>query len=706
MSKSWSVALAVALAFGLGGCSSLPVPDFLASATTTTTVQSATKPEFPPRPLTLLYTTFQDHAVLQRDKPIPVWGLTSPGARVSVTLAGETVSATADALGNWETMLTPLKAGGPYVLSAKSDSGKRQTVKDILIGDVYLCSGQSNMEFPERLASNYDADLNAATNTSIRLLHVQRYASITPRDTFGADATWAVTSPDAVREFSAVCYNFGKNLQPIVNIPIGLIEDSWGGSVIQTWISSEKIRELGGYEHQLAVMAEYTKNPEASLKKWMDYTDGWWLQHDPGSAAAPAWRDPAYDDSSWDQIVPAGWWESWGIKALSAFDGTVWFRKTFTLTAAQAKGDAVLSLGPVDDIDTTWINGIEVGGQEGWDTKRVYKVPAGTLHEGANLIAVGVLDTGDGGGMWGTAEAKNLKLANGSLIVLNTPWRYKISAPLSQTGGMAHAPWLKESGLSMLYDGMIQPVGPTAMRAILWYQGESDTWQPQEYGRLLPALIGDWRRKFGADLPFIVVQLPGYGPPSTKPEASVWADLREVQREVANDTANTGLAVTIDLGHREYIHPANKQEVGRRLALVAERMIYGMSVADSGPTPVSAVRTGNTVAVSFVNVAHGLAIYESGRPISFEVCDGVKQCSFVDATQNKDEIDLDVALIRDAASVRFCWADSPICNVYNSEGLPAVPFEIPIAPAAPARVGTQLVRKPNHSHVPSDGHQK
>ena len=683
MSKSRWAASAASLTLLLGGCSSLP--SFM--ATMTPAPKSAADPAipFPPKPLMLLYTTFQDHAVLQRDKPIPVWGLTKPLAHVSVTLAGQTAEATADAAGNWKATLAPLKAGGPYVMSATSDAGDSQTVRDILIGDVYLCSGQSNMEFPERLASNYDADVNGATNPDIRLMHVQRFASVTPRDTFGADVSWDVTSPESVKEFSAVCYNFGKNLQPAVNIPIGLIEDSWGGSAIQTWISTPKIRELGGYEHQLAVMADYKAHPEASLKAWWQYTDGWWRAHDPGSAATLPWSDPAYDDSTWDQHVLAGDWEGWGIKPLSDFDGTVWFRKTITLTAEQAKGDAVLSLGPVDDIDTTWINGVQVGGEEGWDTPRVYKVPAGTLHEGTNVIAVGVLDTGSGGGIWGPAYSKTLKFADGSLLTMNTPWRYKISAPLTQTGGMAHAPWLKESGLSMLYDGMIEPLGDTQMRGILWYQGESDTWQPKEYGRLLPALIQDWRRKFGADLPFIVVQLPGYGPPSTKTEKSVWAELREEQRIAADTVPNTGLAVTIDLGQREYIHPAHKQEVGLRLSLVAERTIYGMDVVDSGPTPVSAIRSGKTVAVTFANVANGFAIYESGRPVSFQLCDAANTCSFVDARQSGSQIDLDASHMRAAKSVRFCWSDSPVCNVYNSAGLPAVPFELPIVEATRAR---------------------
>ena len=707
MSKVGWTAAAASLVFGLFGCSSLPMPGFLARPATASSIPEPVKPEaaFPPRPLTLLYTTFQDHAVLQRDKPIPVWGLTSPGAKVSVTFAGETASATADTSGKWSATLAPLEAGGPYQLTAQSSAGKSQTITDVMLGDVYLCSGQSNMEMPVRVASNYDADLNGASNTNIRLFHVQRFSSPVPRETFGLDASWSVTSPASVKEFSASCYYFSRELQPAVNVPIGLIEDSWGGSILQTWLSTEKVRALGGYEHQLDVMTDYVRSPEVSLKKWMEYTDGWWRAHDPASTASPPWRDPSYDDSTWDQIVPAGDWEGWGVNALGAFDGIVWMRKSFTLTAAEAKGDALLSLGPVDDIDTTWVNGVEVGSQEGWDTPRVYKVPDGTLHEGANLLAVGVLDTGAGGGIWGPADAKTLKLANGTLLKLNTPWRYKISAPLTQTGGMTHAPWLRESGLSMLHNGMILPLGQTQLRGILWYQGESDTWQPKEYGRVLPALIADWRQRFGADVPFIIVQLPGYGPSITKPNESKWADLREVQRHVADETPNTGLAVTIDLGERANIHPTNKQEVGRRLALVARKLIYGENIVASGPTPLTATQRGNTVAVRFTNLGSGLAIYESGRPISFELCDTAKHCSFADAIQNKDEIDLDAAQLTNAATVRFCWADSPICNVYNAEGLPAVPFEIPITRAAPAQTKMPLVRKPNRKHFHSGKHR-
>jgi sialate O-acetylesterase len=633
----------------------------------------------------LLYANFQDHEVLQRDKPIPVWGTDEPGAKVTVTVASESASAVADAAGKWQAVLAPLKAGGPYDLEAASTSGRLQVISDVMIGDVYLCSGQSNMEFPTEFASGYTNDLDGATNTMIRLFHVERFASVTPRDSYGAGASWAVTSPQTVRDFSAVCYFFGRALQPKLNVPVGLVESSWGGTMITAWIGADEVRALGTYQPELDAMAHYATDPEAAKKAWLQFIDGWWQAHDPASATSPAWRDPAYDDASWDEIVPTGYWNSWGVKALGDFAGIVWLRKTVTLTADQAKGEAVLSLGPIDDVDTSWVNGVQVGGEDGWDIPRVYKVPAGTLHAGKNLIAVGVLALSSGGGLWGPADAKTLQFADGSKMVLDTPWRTRISAPLSETGGIPHAPWLPENGIAMLYNGMIAPLSPIGLSGIIWYQGESDTWQPEEYGRLLGGLIDDWRGKFGADLPFLVVQLPNYGAPATKPEQSDWAELRESQRHVADSVPNTGLAVTIDLGQRDNIHPTDKQAVGARLALLAEKLIYKMDIVASGPTPLAAVREGDKIRVSFANLADGLAIYEAGRPISFQLCDAKEQCRFVDATLQQNAILLDAAAMPDAASVRYCWADSPLCNVYNAAGLPAVPFELPIASATRPR---------------------
>ena len=662
MGKGWPVAALAAIA--LAGCS---LPQLS---------QKEIKPEIPPA--ALLYTTFQVHAVLQRDRPIPVWGLAAPGAQVSVTLAGETASAAADASGKWRAELAPLKAGGPYELTAISSAGQSETVKDVLVGDVYLCSGQSNMEWPVHLSMHGEADAAGASNPNIRLFTVHRFASPTPRDSFGAEANWAVAGPASVKDFSAVCYFFGRELQPKAGVPIGLISSIWGGSPIQPWMSREALTGLGGYGPQLDILSDYVSAPDAAKVKWHEITATWWQAHDPNAA----WRDPTYDDTAWDEIVPTGSWKDWGVPALKNFDGIVWFRKTVTLSAAQAQGVARLSLGPIDQADTTWVNGADVGGSEGWNAERDYTVAAGTLHEGKNVIAAGVLG---GDGMWGPSNKRTLKLADGTIVKLDTAWRYRISAPARHTGAMPHTPWLKELGLTMLYNGMIAPLGPTPLSGILWYQGESNTNEAGRYAPVLRGLISDWRRQFGAETPFLIVQLPSYGPAATAPEESEWAELREAQRRVADETPHSGLAVTIDLGDRRNLHPVVKQEVGRRLALIAERWIYGQNVVDSGPAPISAHRSGHKIAMRFADLAKGFALYGSQRPVGFELCDKAKRCRFVDATLSNDEIDLNAKAIRDAASVRYCWADSPICNVYNSEGLPAVPFELPITAATRRR---------------------
>jgi sialate O-acetylesterase len=286
------------------------------------------------------------------------------------------------------------------------------------------------------------------------------------------------------------------------------------------------------------------------------------------------------------------------------------------------------------------------------------------------------------------AEDLTVRFADSSVVALTGPWRYKLSAPSSQTGRTPHVPWLNQNGVSVLHNGMIAPLGGTHIRGVVWYQGEADAWQAKEYERLLPALIADWRAKFGADTAFFITQLTGFGPAATKPQNSDWAALRDVQRRVAEFTPNTGLAVTIDLGLRDIIHPAAKQEVGRRLALLAERSIYGLNIVDRGPTPVAATRQGKTVLVKFDNVAAGLSAYEWDRVIGFSLCDAAGNCSFADGTIQRDRVE--IASAAKAATVRYCWSDSPLCNLTNSEGLPAGTFEIRIT------TGKKLIRTPRH----------
>lgn len=632
------------------------------------------------KPAPLFYATFQDHAVIQRGKPVPLWGLTAPGAKVEISFAGKTATATADSGGRWNTVLPAMDAGGPYTLSAKSSDGTSQTLSDIMTGDVYLCSGQSNMELPLRLATNYDGELRDAANKNIRLFHVQRFTSPAPRDTFGAGADWAVLSPETAAEFSATCYYFGRDVQPAAGVAVGLIEDAWGGSAIQAWISNGKMAALGGYDDVLGIVKAYAKSPQDGDSKWRALVHGWFDSHDPAMKASPPWYDPALDDSGWNEDVATGGWRSW--PRLAKFDGIVWIRKTVELSASDAAGAATLSLGTIGGSDLTFVNGTEVGAGEGYDVPRNYTVPAGVLHPGKNTIAIGMLH---GGGFLDRAEKMVLEPANGAAVALTGPWKWKISAPASQTGWLPHQPWLNQFGLSTLYNGMIVPLGDTQIRGIVWYQGETDTGQPGEYRRLLRALIEDWRSKFGAGTPFYVVQLTSYGPPRTEPGQSNWAELRESQRYVVDTTPNTGLAVIIDLGSPDNIHPQAKQEVGRRLALLARQQIYGQAVESHSPSPVSVTRQGKTITIRFDHVGAGLIAREWDRAVGFQLCTAPNDCRYTDGKVSRDTVTLDDTPKVKAASVRFCWADSPLCNLYSQEGLPAVPFEMPVAAIQPAK---------------------
>jgi sialate O-acetylesterase len=634
----------------------------------------------------LLHASFQDHAVIQREAPIPVWGSTAPGARVTVTLGASRISAHAGPDGRWQTTLPALPAGGPYTLTAVSSAGTRETVGDILIGDVFLCSGQSNMEYPTRLASDYDQDVDNANNTRIRLFHIERFRSAVPRATFGAGAHWDLTSPQSVREFSAVCYFFGRDLQSAVGVPIGLIESAWGGSVIQAWISAARIRRLGGYDRYLDLLPVFARSPEQAWRDWDRIAADWWRAHDPASAATPPWYAPAYDDSSWRAIVPGGTWREWNVPELETFNGLVWLRKHVVLDAREAGQQAELSLGAIDQSDITWVDGVEVGASEGYDVPRVYRTPAGVLHAGLNTIALGVFG---GAGPLLPGSQMTLKLADGTTLPLSGKWRYRTSAPTGRTGQIPHVPWLNQFGLTVLHDGMIEPLGATRIRGILWYQGESNASQPREYARLLPALIGDWRRQFGQGTPVLIVQLPGFGPYRTHPQPSDWARLREVERRVAATTPHTGLAVTIDLGSTRFLHPTDKQGVGERLALLARNLIYGQSVVGASPSPIAAWRSQGKVWVRFDTHGGGLEAEESNRPIGFQLCDRTGSCAFVDAEQHGADVILDASSAPHAVKVRYCWSDSPICNLYDREGLPAVPFELPIGRAAPDAGGAR-----------------
>jgi len=618
---------------------------------------------------------FTEHAVLQRDQVVQVRGQGTPGRTVEVRLGDRHASGRVGGDGRWRVPLPAAPAGGPYVLQARS--GKEQVqAQDILVGDVWLCSGQSNMELQVHRTLDSRSELLNARHDEIRLLSVKQEYSPVPRQQFATAPQWQRADTDSVRDFSAACYYFARELQQKVDVPMGLVNASWGGSRIQAWLGADALAKAGLYADEEAVLALYAKDPLQAANQWGGIWEGWWRRQ-PGIAAGDApWSPEAAPQGAWTP-APAtlGAWEHWGVPALAAFDGLVWFRTEVTLSAAQAAQARTLGIGIADEIDTTWVNGQLIGSTSGGDP-REYPLPTGLLHEGRNLVTVAVLDTYRDGGLIGPPQSQAVTLADGTRVPL-TGWQYR--ATPARFDSPPRAPWQSSSGLSTLYNGMISPLGDFGLRGALWYQGESNTLEPELYGRLLRIYRQDLRRQFGKKLPLLVVQLAGFGAPSTQPVESGWAALRDQQRKVVAEDAASGLAVAVDIGERTDIHPANKQELGRRLARAARHVVYGEALSTSGPAITAARREGGAVTLQFAGVEQGLVAYSAANPIGFELCGAAAgSCRFADARIDGTRVKLDVPAGIDATRVRYCWADSPVCTLYDGNGLPAGPFEIDI----------------------------
>ncbi|HDS1595490.1 TPA: beta galactosidase jelly roll domain-containing protein [Stenotrophomonas maltophilia] len=632
----------------------------------------------------LLHPLFRDHAVLQRDRPIAVWGHAGPGQPVSVTFAGQAVSTRADAAGGWQATLPPVAAGGPHTLEVNAGT-RRERVRDVLVGDVWLCSGQSNMELPVWRSLNAASEIAAATMPRIRLFTVPQHAAAQAQESFNDSTAWTSATPDAVRDFSATCFYFARELQRTVDVPMGLIEAAWGGSRIEAWTSVGALRGQGGLDEALDILARSARDPLEARAAWGRYWQHWWATREGTPAGDAPWRADA-DDRGWSR-APAtlGAWERWNEPALVDYNGMVWYRTQVMLSAEEAARGATLELASADEVDVTWVNGVAVGSQYGAGERR-YPLPRGLLKAGSNVIAVNVLDTYGEGGLAGPATAYGLQFDDGERVALQGPWKYR-EAPGQQAPPFA--PWQAATGLSTLYNGMIAPLGGVGLRGMLWYQGESNTGEGATYALRLRALRDDWRRQFGARLPLLLVQLAGYGQPPVAPADSGWAQVREAQRRVAAEDAQSGLAIAIDIGDAYDIHPPNKQELGRRLARVARHVVYGeQDVAPSGPRAVTAVRTPAGVAIAFEDVDGTLTATGAVGPIGFEFCGSerdTRHCDYGDAELDGRRILLRGPRSTHATHVRYCWADGPVCTLRDRSGAPAGPFELPIAEAEARR---------------------
>jgi sialate O-acetylesterase len=631
-----------------------------------------------------LHPLFSDHVVLQRGVRFPVWGWTTPGARVDVSMNGREANAVADAQGRWTARLGPFDAGGPYTLTVRGPHSV--TLNDVLVGDVWLASGQSNMEMGVTQVSNAREEVAHADYPQIRLFQVPKVAATSPRET--VDARWLVCTPANVAAggwggFSAVAYFFGRRLHKELGVPIGLIHSSWGGTAAEGWVSAESLRTMREFAPAVEDLDKAWADSKKSPADYDKQLEEWWASNDPGSAAGRVWSEPSLDASEWKSMRLPQFWEDAG---LPAYDGVVWFRKTFELPREWAGRDLTLSLGPVDDRDTTFVNGVRVGGLSQWDAPRSYRVSAAILKPGANTIAVRVLDTGVGGGVYGKPEQLKIEPADGGATPLSLAgeWSYRASVALGDL--KTQPPQQGDNDFSVpviRYDGMIAPLLPFAIKGAIWYQGETNVGRAAQYERLLPLLIRDWRARFQAgDFPFLIVQLANYLERRDAPADSEWARLREAQLHVSRGVKNSGLAVTIDIGDAKDIHPKDKQDVGARLALEALSKVYGRRVESSGPAYRRMKIEGDRVRVYFDHAEGGLVTKDGARPTGFAVAGADGRFVWADASIEGDEVLLSSSEVKRPAAVRYAWADNPACNLYNRAGLPASPFRTDELPAA------------------------
>jgi sialate O-acetylesterase len=614
-----------------------------------------------------------DHAVIQRGQPVMLSGQAAAGETVMITLAGHSATAKAGRDGAFQASLPALPAGGPYDLTIAAASGAA-VVRDILIGDVFLCSGQSNMELAVEDGQTLFPDAHPAVDNQLRLLTIPKVSAAAPVARFTDQPRWAVSGPTTAPGFSAACFYMVQALRRTANVPIGAIHSSWGGSRISAWMSDTALRQadMGDGADLLAL---YARDPAAANRKASTIWESWWRAGSRDAAGREPWQPGATLD--WHAVPAMTNFETWGVPELASYNGMIWYQREVELTAEQARGAATLVLGTVDDADRTWVNGVGVGGSSLASQSRVYAMPAGTLKAGRNVITVNDDDVYASGGMTGPADTMRLSFADGSSVPIGTGWRYAVAKRLA--GAAPRVPWDDINGAGTLYNAMIAPLGATRVAGIAWYQGESDTGIPG-YDKRMTALIADWRHRFGTPATgFGIVQLANYGAPAIAPADSGWGTVRDAQRRVAAADAHAGIAVALDIGDALDIHPGEKHEVGQRLARVMRAVVYGEPIAPSGPAVADARRSADgVVTVRFTGVTGALHARGSNQAIGFELC-GVAAgtCRYAAGGVAGS----DVTLPSDGqpvTRVRYAWADAPATNLADDAPLPVGTFEVPV----------------------------
>lgn len=606
---------------------------------------------------------FADNMVLQRNTPIPVWGWAAANEKIEVKFNNQIKKTKADKNGKWMIRLDNETAGGPYELSIIGNN--KIVIKNVLVGEVWLCSGQSNMEFTVSEAINAEKEMNDANFPMIRHFDVANDVSSLPKNDV-KDGKWEVCSKTTVGNFTAVGYFFAKKIYDELKIPIGLINASWGGTNSEAWTSREAFENNDEFKEMIKDMPKVSLDSMANAYIKNEAKRIEVLQSSKiNLAKAVTYKETSFDDVNWPEFDEPREWER---QELGELDGVVWLRKTIQVAANDAGKAASIELARVFDEDITYVNGLEIGRNDKWNATRKYVIPEGVLKEGKNVIAIRIVDNGGSGGISGNDEEIKINTAN-AVILLKGKWKYQVEEVFSNIG--------KDSYPTLLYNAMINPLIPYAFKGVLWYQGESNAWRAYEYRKVFPLLINDWRKKFGlGNFPFYFVQLSSYDIlKGNSNNGSMWAELREAQTMTLN-LPNTGMAVTTDIGNPNDVHPTNKQDVGKRLAAIALKNDYNKNTVCSGPTFKSMEIQGNQIIASFENTGSGLSTPDKyGYVKGFEIAGSDQVFYYAKAQIVNNKVVIYNENVPNPVAIHFGWADDASDdNLYNMEGFPAGPF--------------------------------
>ncbi|GHU68316.1 hypothetical protein FACS189413_04900 [Bacteroidia bacterium] len=617
---------------------------------------------------------FADNMVIQQNEPVKIWGWADAGENITVKFAGKTATTKTQKDGAWEIVLPAQKtASTPFILEIKT---KKEVLKfqNILIGEVWLCAGQSNMEWTVKQSANSEKEIAAAGYPEIRSFRVPKGIKNTPQKNLSGK--WEVCSPETAGNFSGVAYFYARELYKQLGVPIGIINASWGGTDIETWMDGKTIESLRATS---LPMKPYSAEVMNNIETYINENKGSREAFNQAMAADPAldekWFAGNFDFSGWSEItVPA----EWGGTPLALVDGQVWFKYEVDIPPAYENLPAILSLGTIDDLDKTWFNGEFLGENAGWDTPRLYPIKKGKLRAGRNVITVRITDNGGGGGMWSPSEDIFLKIIDGEkshTISLAGQWKYKESVTNTQYKVLEISPNML---YSCLFNTMINPITKFRIKGAIWYQGENNVGRAYAYRTLFPAMINDWRTHWGYGFPFYWVQLANLYPHPATPPESDWAELREAQTMTLS-LPKTGQAVIYDIGDAHSIHPLNKQDVGKRLALHAFKKEYrnleNSTFNPESPSYKSSEIVGNKMVISFNLYGSKLKIKDTfGYLRGFAIAGKDKKFVWAKAELDGDKVAVFSPGIPNPVAVRYAWANNPDANLFNTEGLPVTPF--------------------------------